>query len=328
LIKDKGQFNLPPKMDDRPMLSHPEFLYAWMFVIGSVIGSFLNVVIYRLPRGMSLLHPASSCPQCGHVIRWFDNVPILGWLWLRGRCRDCKAKISIRYPIVEAATAVIFVALAYTAVVAPYSAALRKTQVAAEAAPPQPRGAQAEEASPSIPTDRFFATYAYHLVLLCALLAAALIDFDGQKLPRRLITWPSGVGILWAVYWPAVQALPLAGSADAEGWLARLIAFATCVVGMLAAVVLRLGIFRFMRAARPRELGLWNATLALYAVGAFLGFPAVIVIGGAALIWALTTQDPSRKMKLALIKPTALVFALTLAWCLLEHHLQIAFTRG
>jgi leader peptidase (prepilin peptidase)/N-methyltransferase len=58
------------------MLSHPEFLYLWMFVIGSVIGSFLNVVIYRLPRGMSLLHPGSSCPQCGHLIRWFDNVPL------------------------------------------------------------------------------------------------------------------------------------------------------------------------------------------------------------------------------------------------------------
>jgi len=310
------------------MLSHPQFLYAWMFVIGSVIGSFLNVVIYRLPRGMSLLHPGSSCPQCGHLIRWFDNVPTLGWLWLRGRCRDCSAKISVRYPLVEAATAIIFVALAYTDAIAPYSVALRKAQQTAEAAPAEPRAVQAEEVAASVPADLFFATYAYHLVLLCALLAAALIDFDGQKLPRRLITWPSGVGILWAVYWPAVQALPLAGSADSEGWLARLIAFATSIVGMLAAVVLRLGIFRFMRAARPRELGLWNATLALYAVGAFLGFSAVIIIGGAALIWALTTQDPARKVKLALIKPTALVFALTLAWCLVERHLQIAFTRS
>lgn len=310
------------------MLSHPEFLCAWMFVIGSVIGSFLNVVIYRLPRGMSLLHPASSCPQCGHLIRWFDNVPILGWVWLRGRCRDCCAGISVRYPLVEAATAIIFAALAYTDVIAPYSAALHKAQLAAEAEPAQPRADRVDDIAQSIPSDRLFATYAYHLVLICALFAAALIDFDGQKLPRRLITWPSGVGILWAVYWPAVQALPLAGSADSEGWQARLIALATSIVGMLAAVVLRLGIFRFMRAARPRELGLWNATLALYAVGAFLGFQAVIVIGGAALIWALTTQDPSRKMKLALIKPTALVFALTLAWCLLEHHLQIAFTRS
>lgn len=310
------------------MLSHPEFLYLWMFVIGSVIGSFLNVVIYRLPRGMSLLHPGSSCPQCGHLIRWFDNVPIFGWLWLRGRCRDCQAKISIRYPLVEAATALIFVALAYTDVVAPYSAALEKAQLTAEAGPKQPRAAHAEQVAESVPSDQFFAIYAYHLVLLCALLAAALIDFDGQKLPRQSITWPAAAGILWAVYWPAVQALPLAGSADSEGWLARLIAFAMSIVGMLAAVALRLGIFRFMRAARPRELGLWNATLALYAVGAFLGFPAVIVIGGATLAWAFTTQDPSRKMKLGLIKPTALVFALTLAWCLAERHLQIAFTRS
>jgi leader peptidase (prepilin peptidase)/N-methyltransferase len=310
------------------MLSHPEFLYAWMFVIGSVIGSFLNVVIYRLPRGMSLLHPGSSCPQCGHLIRWFDNVPILGWLWLRGRCRDCQAKISVRYPLVEAATAVIFVALAYTDVVTPYSVALRKGQETAEAAPLEPRAAQAEQVAASVPADQFFATYAYHLALLCTLLAAALIDFDQQKLPRRLVTWPSGLGMLWAMYWPAVQALPLASSADPEGWSARLIALATSIVGMLAAVVLRLGIFRFMRAARPRELGLWNATLALYAVGAFLGFPAVIIIGGATLTWALMTQGPSRKTKLALLKPTALVFVLALAWCLAEHHLQIRFTRG
>jgi leader peptidase (prepilin peptidase)/N-methyltransferase len=310
------------------MLSHPEFLYAWMFVIGSVIGSFLNVVIYRLPRGMSLLHPGSSCPQCGHLIRWFDNVPILGWLWLRGRCRDCKAKISIRYQLVEAATAIIFVAVAYSDVVAPYSVALRKAEQTAEAAPPEPRAVRTEQIAASVQAEQFFAAYAYHLVLICTLLAAALIDFDQQKLPRQLITWPSGVGILWAVYWPAVQALPLAGSADSEGWPARAIAFATSIVGMLAAVVLRLGIFRFMRAARPRELGLWNATLALYAVGAFLGFPAVIIIGGATLIWALMTQDPSRKARLALIKPTALVFALALAWCLAERHLQIAFTRS
>jgi leader peptidase (prepilin peptidase)/N-methyltransferase len=73
-------------------------------IFGAIVGSFLNVVAYRLPRGESLLHPPSACPSCGTPIKPYDNVPVLGWLWLRGRCRACKAPISPRYPIVEAVT--------------------------------------------------------------------------------------------------------------------------------------------------------------------------------------------------------------------------------
>jgi len=73
-------------------------------VLGAIVGSFLNVVAYRLPRGESLLHPGSRCPECGTPIKPYDNVPVLGWLWLRGRCRACGAKIPWRYAAVEAAT--------------------------------------------------------------------------------------------------------------------------------------------------------------------------------------------------------------------------------
>ena len=69
--------------------------------LGAVIGSFLNVCIHRLPRGESLVRPRSHCPACGALIRAFDNVPLLSFLWLRGRCRGCRAAISIRYPAVE-----------------------------------------------------------------------------------------------------------------------------------------------------------------------------------------------------------------------------------
>jgi prepilin signal peptidase PulO-like enzyme (type II secretory pathway) len=72
------------------------------------IGSFLNVVIYRLPRGKSLSNPPSHCPRCNHPIRWYDNVPVFGWILLRGKCRDCKEPISIRYPIVEAFCGCVF----------------------------------------------------------------------------------------------------------------------------------------------------------------------------------------------------------------------------
>jgi leader peptidase (prepilin peptidase) / N-methyltransferase len=80
-------------------------------VYGAVIGSFLNVVVYRLPRHESLVTPGSRCPSCNATIKPYDNVPVLGWLLLRGRCRACAAPISPRYPAVEALTAVLVVAV-------------------------------------------------------------------------------------------------------------------------------------------------------------------------------------------------------------------------
>ena len=73
-------------------------------ILGAIVGSFLNVVAYRLPRGESLAHPPSRCPSCGKAIKPYDNIPVLSWLLLRGRCRHCKEPISARYPIVEAGT--------------------------------------------------------------------------------------------------------------------------------------------------------------------------------------------------------------------------------
>lgn len=79
------------------------------FVVGASIGSFLNVVVYRLPAGLSLLFPPSRCPSCLRQLGKRDNVPVLGWLWLRGKCRFCHAPIAPRYPIVEAVTGLLFV---------------------------------------------------------------------------------------------------------------------------------------------------------------------------------------------------------------------------
>jgi leader peptidase (prepilin peptidase) / N-methyltransferase len=76
-------------------------------VMGAIFGSFLNVVAYRLPRGESLSHPRSRCPGCQTPIRPYDNVPVLSWLMLRGRCRSCGVRISARYPLVEAGTALL-----------------------------------------------------------------------------------------------------------------------------------------------------------------------------------------------------------------------------
>lgn len=81
---------------------------AIAFVVGAAIGSFLNVVVYRLPAGLSLLYPPSRCPKCFTPLKPHDNIPVLGWLWLKGRCRYCKTRISPRYPVVEFTTGVIF----------------------------------------------------------------------------------------------------------------------------------------------------------------------------------------------------------------------------
>jgi leader peptidase (prepilin peptidase)/N-methyltransferase len=83
-------------------------------VLGLLVGSFLNVVIHRLPRGESLARPASRCPSCEAPIKPYDNVPVVSWLLLRGRCRNCGARISARYPLVEAITAATFVGVALT----------------------------------------------------------------------------------------------------------------------------------------------------------------------------------------------------------------------
>jgi leader peptidase (prepilin peptidase)/N-methyltransferase len=79
-----------------------------VFALGASFGSFLNVVVYRLPAGLSLLYPPSRCPNCLHKLGKSENIPVFGWLWLKGRCRWCKISISSRYPLVEAASGLLF----------------------------------------------------------------------------------------------------------------------------------------------------------------------------------------------------------------------------
>ena len=85
------------------------FQIAILAVLGLAVGSFLNVCVHRLPRGQSLNSPPSRCPQCDYRLRWFDNIPVVSYAMLVGRCRKCGARISIRYPIVELVTMILFV---------------------------------------------------------------------------------------------------------------------------------------------------------------------------------------------------------------------------
>jgi leader peptidase (prepilin peptidase)/N-methyltransferase len=98
-------------------------LVAAYGVLGLLIGSFLNVVIHRVPAGLSLVSPGSACPACAHPVRPRDNVPVLSWLVLQGRCRDCAAPIAARYPLVELTTAVLFAVVGWRFGSTPYAAA-------------------------------------------------------------------------------------------------------------------------------------------------------------------------------------------------------------
>jgi leader peptidase (prepilin peptidase) / N-methyltransferase len=133
------------------------FAAAVAGVFGATIGSFLNVVAYRLPRSESLVSPGSRCPGCGTAIKTHDNVPVLGWLLLRGRCRSCRTSISPRYPIVEATTA----ALAVAVVLTKHSAV----------------------------------EIALGLVLIGVLVPVALIDLDHRIIPNKL-TLPAAVAAI------------------------------------------------------------------------------------------------------------------------------------
>lgn len=90
----------------------PEYIaYIFVFVFGAAIGSFLNVVIYRVPNRQSIVFPNSACPKCGSAIKAYDNIPLIGWAMLGGKCRNCKEPISARYPAVELLTALVFIAV-------------------------------------------------------------------------------------------------------------------------------------------------------------------------------------------------------------------------
>ena len=131
-------------------------LWPWLILVvayGACIGSFLNVVIYRLPAGESLWRPPSRCPQCQKRLAWFDNIPVLGWWLLRGRCRYCRASISLQYPLVESTTALLFGAT-YASY---YMLGLS----------PQFIGVGPSQSWPVL---------AVHLILIAALLAATVID--------------------------------------------------------------------------------------------------------------------------------------------------------
>ncbi|PKL46168.1 MAG: hypothetical protein CVV39_07560 [Planctomycetes bacterium HGW-Planctomycetes-1] len=187
-------------------------LIAFLFAVGACVGSFLNVVIYRLPKDLSLIHPGSGCPACKTPIAFYDNIPLLSWLLLLGKCRKCKAKISPRYFIVELLTALLFVALYWIY----FQTSLR-------------RG-----------TGGFFEggylLYLVHIIMLAAFIAASAIDLELSVIPLSICWFVTAVGFVGSaiagfVYAPEViRGYDLFPTASAK--------FAVLAAGALAGLII------------------------------------------------------------------------------------------
>jgi leader peptidase (prepilin peptidase)/N-methyltransferase len=233
-------------------------------IFGALIGSFLNVVIYRVPRDESVVSPPSACPRCGHAIRGIDNIPILSWLILQGRCRDCSAPISKRYPLVELATALSFAGVSWWAV--------------AQFAPTDPDGS-----SFVIPLVLILIAFLY---LAAVSIALTLIDLDTHRLPNKIVL-PAYV----------VGAVLLGAAALVAGEYYRLLGAGIGLVAMW------LGYF-LMAVVYPGGMGFGDVKLAgvLGLFLGWLGWGPLIVgsfaaflLGGAFAVVLLVMRRVSRK---------------------------------
>lgn len=155
----------------------------FIFAMGACVGSFLNVVIWRMPRGQSIVFPGSHCPSCGRAIKWYDNIPLLSWLMLRGKCRFCKVSISPRYLIVEAGTALMVIGL-YACM---YILDVRENLGVFEKSWPM---------------------FVSHAALLCGLLGCSLVDIETFTVPLEVCWFVSLVGIVISTIWPGDVLMP------------------------------------------------------------------------------------------------------------------------
>lgn len=142
-------------------------IILFTIIIGLIIGSFLNVCIYRMPKLKSIVNPPSHCPHCEHIIPWYDNIPVISFLLLRGRCRFCKEKISLRYIIVELLTVSVFVLM--------------------------------------VTTLGLHITTIVFMVLACGMIVAAFIDFKYQIIPDEITCGGMALGLIFSLVFPQLH---------------------------------------------------------------------------------------------------------------------------
>lgn len=274
----------------------PEALLPVALVFGLLVGSFLNVVIHRVPEGGSIVSPPSHCPGCETPIKPWDNVPVLSWLLLRGRCRSCHAPISLRYPAVELVTGLLFTAIAWrfgatawTVLYCLFGAAL----IAA---------AMIDHDHQIIPDSISLGGLAAALVLVPAVTAWTGGDPIGA-LVRAALGAAIGAGVLWTVafvharisvamgrtfeHWPGEgEALPTPGEADYWLWFPGLGLGDVKLLAMIGAVVGPIGVLDTILASSLIGLVLGGAqALSRGALGRPFGFAPAIAVGTVAILF-------------------------------------------
>jgi leader peptidase (prepilin peptidase)/N-methyltransferase len=269
--------------------------------LGLVIGSFLNVVIHRLPRGESVVNPPSHCPGCGRRIGPLENVPVLSYLWLRGRCRGCGMRISWRYPAIEVVTGVLFALLVARHGPSPIAAVYLLFTAALVAA------AAIDFDHRIIPDRISIGGLAVALVLVPAAQAASGAPL-GDALASSALGALVGGGLLWTVgfaharlsvamgrrfeHWPgAGEAPPRLASLDYWTWFPGLGFGDVKLLAMIGAVLGPLGVLEALIAAAVAGLAVGLAfALATRRFDAPFGFAPALAIG--ALLVVLAPGDP------------------------------------
>lgn len=225
----------------------PEVLWAlWLFVVGSCVGSFLNVCIYRLPAGLSIIWPPSHCPKCLKRIAWHDNLPILSYFLLRGRCRHCGQPYSAQYAVVEALTGLLLAGfyLAY------FIWDVRGPEVAR------------------------WDVYAVHMALVCALLVSSAIDFRYKEIYTVVTNGGMVLGVVLSALVPVLQS-----ASYAPEWFesARLNAAVSSLLGLAVGGGL-IWVTRVLgRLAFRREAMGFGDVLLMGMVGSVLGWEAAVL---------------------------------------------------
>lgn len=228
-------------------------IILFVFALGACVGSFLNVVVWRMPRGESLVSPPSHCPKCNNPLKWYDNLPVIGWLKLQGRCRFCREPISPRYPIVEAVTGLMF---------AFYYVMFFVLHIGPCVAPGDVSG-HGHGRPLNVLED--WPLYGLYMVLLSGLLAASLIDAELFEIPIDIL-WSWKGGIVWVALlvhalWdtPAAPGNLIAGPMTAAvalgGTVGLLISVALLYTGRLPRSFPQGGpLLEVERAARQKDL--------------------------------------------------------------------------
>ncbi len=264
-----------------------ELLALWLWALGANLGSFMNVVVYRVPLGRSVVHPGSRCPNCCNAIQWYDNIPVVSWTLLRARCRYCKITISSRYPCVEALVALVVLVVGFFG--------------------PVSLGQNLPALTHPVPlqfeTVWLWSLFAFHILLLCTLICAALIRYDRLTPPWRLFGPAAVVGCLAPALppndlWSGLRPVPFFAlvelpAAAAAGWDA--------VAGI--AVGSALGLFVAVATANRHHRTIeFSEVPAVGLCGLFLGWQAACFVAcyaaAAHLATRIMTQGATRASRI------------------------------